>query len=159
MTKVIEVNSIYGMYKVLIDKNIELPSTIFANSWTNNKTKPYFAMKIGGKVVGLHRFIMKARDGDIIDHVSGDTCDNRKDNLRFVTHKQNCANKESKGYYFNKPTGKWLAQIQIDGKRKSLGRYTTPEEAQQVYRKAHAEAFGEFSPYYEYYSGITKEVN
>ncbi|WP_186305580.1 HNH endonuclease, partial [Bacillus subtilis] len=64
---------------------------------------------------------MKARDGDIIDHVSGDTCDNRKDNLRFVTHKQNCANKESKGYYFNKPTGKWLAQIQIDGKRKSLG--------------------------------------
>lgn len=64
-----------------------------------------------------------------------------------------------KGYHFDKRVKKYKASISVNKKSKFLGYFDTPEEAQEVYRKAHAEAFGEFSPYYEYYSGITKEVN
>jgi len=40
------------------------------------------------------------------------------------------------GVYFHKATGKFVAQLAINGKRKHLGLFTTPEEAFQVYKLA-----------------------
>jgi len=42
----------------------------------------------GGSVM-LHRVVMKAKKGQIVDHINGDTLDNRLENLRFVTSTQN----------------------------------------------------------------------
>jgi len=40
------------------------------------------------------------------------------------------------GVYFHKASGKFMAQLKINGKRKHLGYFTTPEEAFQAYKLA-----------------------
>lgn len=43
----------------------------------------------GFGVVYLHRLIMNAQPGQIVDHIDGDTTNNTRDNLQFVSHSQN----------------------------------------------------------------------
>lgn len=40
------------------------------------------------------------------------------------------------GVHFENSSKKWKAQINIDGKRKNLGRFKTPEDASKAYQKA-----------------------
>lgn len=94
-----------------------------------------------GKVV-MHRLILQAKKGQIIDHINGDSLDNRKCNLRFVTHRQNMQNRhdqrESKfpGVSLNKQMNKWIAHISIDKKRKHLGLFDSELEAFKAYKNA-----------------------
>lgn len=50
---------------------------------------------IGGpdNKIRLHRFIMNCSDNMDIDHLNHNTFDNRKNNLKIVTHKENCNNR------------------------------------------------------------------
>ncbi len=43
--------------------------------------------------IRLHRFILDAPDGVVVDHVNGDRLDNRRSNLRMVTPSQNSHNR------------------------------------------------------------------
>ena len=60
-----------------------------------------------------------------VDHISHDTKDNRKQNLRLVTPSQNGMNKIIQsnnttgvtGVYFHKPSEMWCAYIKINGKQ------------------------------------------
>src|SRR5690606_32623030 len=45
------------------------------------------------KLVYLHRFLMDAQPGEIVDHINGCALDNRRANLRLVTAGQNGQNK------------------------------------------------------------------
>lgn len=111
--------------------------------------------------VALHRFIMGAKRGQLVDHRNGDGLDNQRDNLRLCTPRQNSQNVvESKnqklggfkGVSWSKRAGKWCAQIRggptgADGKRKQirLGLFTDPIEAAKAYDRAAREHFGEFA--------------
>jgi hypothetical protein len=53
------------------------------------------------------------------------------------------------GVVFYKRYSKWRAYIMANKKQLHLGYFDTPEEAHEVYKKAHVDRFGEFSPYYE----------
>lgn len=72
-----------------------------------------------------------------IDHINGDTLDNRICNLRSVSHRENMMNaslpSDNKsgriGVCFNKKTGKWLATIKINRRHKYLGDFTLKEDA------------------------------
>jgi hypothetical protein len=46
-----------------------------------------------GSMRRLHREIMEAKEGDIVDHINGDTLDNRRSNLRIVDFYENARNK------------------------------------------------------------------
>ena len=50
-----------------------------------------------------------------------------------------------KGVTLEKKSGKWIAQIRIDGKRKYLGIFTSEEEAAMAYDLKAEEAHGEFA--------------
>jgi hypothetical protein len=71
-----------------------------------------------------------------LDHKNRIKNDNRIDNLRIVSSQQNSFNKNSKGYFFDKASNKWRAQIQVEGKRFYLGLFNTEEEARQAYLQA-----------------------
>lgn len=126
-----------------IDKDIELPSKVFMNG-------PYWSVVKDGKIISVHRLVMNAQKGQIVDHIDGDKENCLRSNLRFVTQKQNSWNRRgAKGYYWKKDKSKWCVQIKAHGKRVHGGYANTEEEANKLYRKKHAELFGEFSPYWE----------
>lgn len=92
-------------------------------------------------------------DGEV-DHRNLMRSDNRLDNLREGTRRENIANSDLrstntsgfKGVYFHRQAGKWCARIRSkeDGMR-SLGLYETAEEAGAVYKQAAQKMYGEFA--------------
>ena len=72
-----------------------------------------------------------------IDHIDGDKLNNNIANLRCVTHQENGFNQtKAKGYCWNKPTNKWQAFIQCDGKQIHLGLFNIEEDARSAYLEA-----------------------
>ena len=78
-------------------------------------------------VMVAQAWVSNPEDKKCVDHIDGDKTNNHYENLRFATHADNMKNKNKRAnatsaYYgvcFYKTTNKWLAQIQIDGKRKN----------------------------------------
>ncbi len=111
-------------------------------SVANTKTKRgYVQVKIGTNTYLVHRLIFLYMTGDypkgVVDHINGNASDNRWENLRDVTHQENCKNqvigKDNTsgvpGVSFHKVTQKWRAQISTNGKIIYLGLYETKDEA------------------------------
>lgn len=87
----------------------------------------------------LHRTIMGAKDGDIVDHINGDTLDNRKENLRLSNKVLNALNSDkvySKSGYRNvtwsKQAQKWHGIFAYNKKRYHCGTFDTAEQASQA---------------------------
>ena len=88
-----------------------------------------------------------------VDHIDGNTINNHWENLRWATCSENNRNRAKRtnatsSYYgvcWHKANGKWLAQISIEGKRTSLGTYTSEKEAAQTFNKAAIEYYGEYA--------------
>lgn len=89
----------------------------------------------------LHRFILNAPEGVLVDHVDHEPLNNRRSNLRLANASENTQNighvrSHNKlgitGVYYHKRTKKYLAYGYKDGKKYELGYYTTPEEAGEV---------------------------
>ncbi len=81
-------------------------------------------------------------EGYDIDHINGDKVDNRIENLRLVTHRENTQNRKEHregklvGCCFHKPSGKYMAAIKISGKRIHIGLYDTEQQAHEAYKIA-----------------------
>lgn len=109
--------------------------------------------------VMMHRFILGIDNGDprIVDHANGIKTDNRRSNLRICSKSQNGYNQSAqrnnttgyKGVTRHIQTGRFIAQIRHNGKRKYIGSYATPEEAYSAYCEAAIELHGEFSNFGE----------
>lgn len=96
----------------LID--IEDINKIKEHKW-HKEGRGYVSTKIKGKSVKLHQFLLGKKDGLVIDHINGNKLDNKKGNLRHITHRQNTwNNKKAKGYYFEKRRNKFVVRIQGD---------------------------------------------
>jgi len=79
------------------------------------------------------------RPGKEIDHINRNRLDNRKENLRYVTHEQNSRNTEkstrrSAGVYWRK--GRYISSIHVGNKTIHLGCFTSEEEAIAARKKA-----------------------
>lgn len=88
----------------------------------------------------LHRFVIDYNGANMVDHINGNPLDCRKENLRIVTHKQNCQNihglnKANKSGYrnvmWNKTDNCWRVVICVNGKRISKQLHSK-EEANRV---------------------------
>lgn len=80
----------------------------------------------------LHRLVLNAPKGEVVDHLNHNTLDCRKKNLRIVSQAENCKNTKTPGYYFERWIGKW----HVEYRKVNFGRYETEEEAQRAIRLA-----------------------
>lgn len=105
--------------------------------------------------VYMHREIVQAPEGMIVDHINGNTLDNRKDNLRVCTISENAHNSKKpvnntsgyKGVHYYKSRNKYTAKIMVNRKEYNLGYFNTAEEASAAYRAAAKIYHGEFARY------------
>ena len=111
----------------------------------------YLRIWVGGKHLFEHRIIFiltynrPIREGYEIHHDNNNPSDNRIENLKEVSHQENCQNKQIHldgkpvNVGFNKESGKWMVRIRVNGKRYFLGYYETPEDGNKVYLLAEQE--------------------
>ena len=114
-------------------------------SWCLSKTG-YFVANIQGKVTKLHRFILQAGDGEVVDHIDGNPANNSRSNLRICTLSENAKNLKSKSLGVRKRKNRWAARIVVNYKELYLGTYDTREEALSARQKAEIEYYGDFAP-------------
>ena len=104
--------------------------------------------------VGIHRLILGVDDPEwFVDHINGDTLDNRRSNLRLVSKRQSTFNTRSrlgsssrfKGVSFDSRLKRWMTQIQVNGETLYLGRYQSEQDAARAYDAAAREHFGEYA--------------
>lgn len=133
------------------------------HSWsaTRNKTNHVYARTaiwgINGKKkqkhIRMHRLIMNAPTGVHVDHINGNTLDNRKQNLRFCDDRNNQRNAKSRAASSSKYKGvswhirdkKWVAQIRLENGLKYLESFKEEDEAADAYNNAAILFFGEFA--------------
>lgn len=101
----------------------------------------------------LARLIMDASGDEYVDHVSMDTTDDRRENLRVCSWSDNNCNKilqtnnksGFKGVSFHKASGKFLASLWKDGAHHYGGLHATAEEAALAYDELAREYHGEYA--------------
>lgn len=110
--------------------------------WEDGKQKSFL----------MHREILGAPKGVLVDHINLDKKDNRRANLRLANWQQNSANRpKQNGSYRSKFKGvtrkafPWGASITVENKSISLGWYSTEEEAALAYNEAALKYFGDFA--------------
>lgn len=91
--------------------------------------------------------LMEGRWPENIDHRNCVRADNRWENLREATGRDNNANGCRRGYLKGvTPRGeKWEAKLQAGGQYQYLGRFDTEKEAHEAYAAAAREKYGEFA--------------
>ena len=100
--------------------------------WSIKKSRNtnYAMTHIGDSKIFLHRFITEYYGNDDIDHINRDGLDNRKENLRIVSHSDNVRNQSEKRKGIKKvPSGKYQATITMNYKCIYLGTFDTYEDA------------------------------
>lgn len=115
----------------------------------------YKQVFVGRKFRGVHRYIFAMHYGyypKCIDHIDGNKVNNKIENLRDVTFRQNCLNRKkksnhigAKGVVWHSRDKKWSVNMFVDGKRKYFGYYKDFELAELVAIEARNKFHKEFA--------------
>src|ERR1044072_5764222 len=82
-----EINLTKNFRSLISDKDFE---RVKKHSWCKHINGGQCT--INNHRVLLHRFIMGAKKGEIVDHINGNVLDNRRENLRIVDRSTNAHN-------------------------------------------------------------------
>lgn len=147
-----------GLVAIVDDADFD---SVSAHVWRALKCNKrfYAGTAINGRIVMLHRFLLCAQPGQMVDHANGASLDNRRANLRFATYTQNNQNvpkitghargeitSSYKGVAVTRPnSGKWRVRISVEKKTVHLGVFCSEIEAARAYDTAAKQFFGPFA--------------
>jgi len=118
--------------------------------------KSYWVVSVNGKKYKRGRIVFYMVNGfwpsPCIDHINGQSLDDRPQNLRQATLTENAWNHKTRKRRINLPmgvrslaSGKYQARISYKGKQIHLGAYSSPQEAADVYMKERKSLYGQFA--------------
>jgi hypothetical protein len=112
----------------------------------------YARRNVGRAGLFLHRALLNAAAGLVVDHINGDGLDNRRANLRVASHWQNALNSRQRvgafgyrGVQRSDPSCRFKAVIYIKGRATYRGGFDTPEAAARAFDAMAREHYGEFA--------------
>jgi hypothetical protein len=120
----------------------------------SRQSNTFYAVRSeGGKQLRMHRVIMNAPDGLVVDHINHDGENNLKRNLRLCTKQQNARNQrphkngssQFAGICWHKSERKWYARITDHGRQRSLGLFADERAAARARDDAAAALWGPFA--------------
>jgi hypothetical protein len=129
---------------------------------THISDKGYYSVNLinedGSSLLKIHRLIAKEfipnpDNLPFIDHIDGNRLNNNIENLRWASYQQNCFNRKSikdtsskyKGVSWNKQCNKFIAYIQVNGKKQYIGLFDNEEHAANAYNEKANELFCDFA--------------
>lgn len=138
-------------YTAVVDT--KCPETVLERNWYATKNPRIYAVtnalttdKASPAILSMHRLLLgEAAYGLDVDHIDGDTLNNRLSNLRPCTRRQNLANigarsGKYRGVHWDKSRAKWMARLTWhDGNKtccKNIGRFATEDEAARAWDRA-----------------------
>jgi hypothetical protein len=127
--------------KIIVDREEE--GLLAKYNW--RLVRGYAVATIDSKQVSMHRLLLGVTDPKVhVDHINQNRADNRRSNLRLCNQSQNQANRKVKGFTITKH-GKYRVLVCKHRIRKHIGYFDTQKEAEEAYKKAKIELFGEFA--------------
>lgn len=133
----------------------------FLNQWKwycIKQDNNFYAVRKSGKgdkrvILRMHRVIINAKNGELVDHRNHNGLHNYRSNLRKCNHVENTRNQRKiakassvyKGVHWSKHINKWNAHIGYNYKRYDLGQYHKEIKAAKVYDQCAVELFREFA--------------
>jgi hypothetical protein len=120
---------------------------------SNGRSGHYASRCPGRNRIPMHREVMGASAGQVVDHKNGNTLDNRRENLRLCLVKNNAHNQKRhsnnssgyKGVHWHSRVKKWAASIMYELQAKHLGYFKDPRDAAEAYDRAALHHFGEYA--------------
>lgn len=113
-----------------------------------------FYAQCGRIKTSLHRFVMRAKKGQLVDHIDGNGLNNTRENLRFADYAQNAANWRPrassrpgffKGVYLD-TDGRWAASLTFRGVfYRAEERFDTKIEAARAFDELSRKIHGKFA--------------
>jgi hypothetical protein len=104
-----------------------------------------------GRHILMHRLILDAPAGAMVDHINGDGLDNRRANIRVCSARENRQNSRRKlsnvcGFKGVSPSkSKWMARINTEAGQTYLGVFDRPEDAALAYDQAALRIYGQYA--------------
>lgn len=145
-----------GMLKIFATKGSESREVKFSRPdylWI--KSRKWYLDKDGyafcrgekrGTTLKMHRIVLEAKKGQEVDHINRDKLDNRRTNLRIVSHHENTLNRErGLGISFDQDRNKWRARLKFKNKEVHLGRFDTRENAIAARKEGAVKYFGQYA--------------
>lgn len=135
----------------LVDDDLFEVLSSYTWSMSGGEVGSRYAYTKGAKY--MHRLVIGAAKGQCVDHINGNSLDNRRENLRVCTQQENRRNSRKrtpgashfKGVMRVKNRDAWKAAIKYDNKVRYLGYFKSEVEAALAYNEAAKEHFGEFA--------------
>ena len=141
LKELLDYNEKTGEFRWKVNRGIKIKIGDIAGTL---KKEGYVAININYKLYYAHRLAWLYVYGKFpeqeTDHINQNRSDNRVKNLRAVTCAENGKNQLLRknnvsgisGVYWNKGIKRWIAQIWVGNKTKSLGSFTEIEDAKQA---------------------------
>lgn len=128
------------------------------HKWSAHRgSNAIYAVRVVREVrIFMHRLLLNAKKGEIVDHIDMNTLNNSRNNIRICTASQSQSHRSRanwrgtktskfKGVTWLASERKWAVKMRIANQSRTLGRFSCETSAAMAADEAAAAAYGEFA--------------